>query len=274
MASLRSRVQQVADRETKMPIVALDPMLPRQVLKIEVTDDKQFIELVKTRIEQEKPYFGMIGLATLAKTGQTLPLQNGVEVEIVGNPVPIAGGLRLALRATRRFRITGEFDQAEQGWSEARVRFLDSKEEERQEEEIYLKRSTLGSGEGGDEREIDPMSLARAMSQAREFTSPNANMPGGRSLVDRWIELAKQNERTPGQIDQLLKDLGDIPPDDQPSERAFWVGALINPLPGMGVAMEIRPQLLMARTTEERVLVALQGILSSIKHMDGSVRLF
>ena len=72
----------------------------------------------------------------------------------------------------------------------------------------------------------------------------------------------------------MLKDLGEIPPDHEPSERAFWVGALINPLPGLGVSMEIRPQLLMARTAEERVGTALAGILASIQHMDGTKKLF
>lgn len=261
MASLRSQINKVQDGETKMPIVTLDSMLPRQVLKMQVTNDAKFVELVKERVQQETPSFGMVGMATLSTTGQTLPLQNGVEVEIVGNPQAIEGGLRLELKAGRRFRITGEFTQVEpQGWSEARVHFLDSKEEEKAEEE-------------GTTEQI--VSLARAKSRAHEFTSPNMQMPNKSSLVERWIELATQNERTLGQIDELLLDLGEIPSDDEPvSERAYWVGALINPLPGMGVAMEIRPQLLMARSAEERVLVALQGILASIKHMDGSAPLF
>jgi len=37
---------------------------------------------------------------------------------------------------------------------------------------------------------------------------------------------------------------------------------------------EIRPALLMARQTEERVLVAIKGIADSIRHMDGTKRLF
>ena len=313
MASLRSRLTQVSDQETKMPIVALDPIVPRQVMKIEVVNDIPFLELIKTRITQEKPTFGMVGMATLATTGQTLPLQNGVEVEIVGKPQAVlaqdntkdkdttsnndgrddtnvsssslGNGLRLELKAKRRFRITGEFSTSPYGWSEARVRFLDSQQEEREEESSYNHPPSVRTlddndsspqedDDDDDDTVVDRMSLARAMSRAREFTSPNMQY-GGQSLVDRWIELARQHEHTPGQIDQLLKDIGPIPSEDEsPSERAFWIGALINPLPGMGVAMEIRPQLLMARTAEERVLVARQGLLGSIKHMDGTEPLF
>ena len=113
--------------------------------------------------------------------------------------------------------------------------------------------------------------IRRAQTEARLLVDPNMD---GKSLVDRWIALARQNERQPGQIDTLLKDIGKPPSPDEPSELASWVGALVNPLPGMGVAMEIRPQLLMAKTAEERVRVALKGITESIQHMNGTRRLF
>jgi hypothetical protein len=92
--------------------------------------------------------------------------------------------------------------------------------------------------------------------------------------VDRWIALAKDNERQPGQIDALLESLGDIPPEHEPTERAFWIGALINPLPAMGVAMEIRPALLSAKTALDRIEIASDGLVRSIKHMDGSARMW
>lgn len=40
---------------------------------------------------------------------------------------------------------------------------------------------------------------------------------------------------------QVLRDLGDMPGTDSPRERAMWVGALINPIPALGVSLEIRP---------------------------------
>ena len=144
-----------------------------------------------------------------------------------------------------------------EGWTEARVRFLDSTDEEEQE--------------GSD-------ALAAAISKAGRLTAPTLwdGSASGRPLsaIDRWIELATERERTPGQIEELVRGLGPVPPADRPTERALYVGALINPLPAMGVAVEIRPALLTAEGAERRVGIALEGILGSIRHMDGSARLW
>jgi len=253
MSSLRSRVEEVTDRASKLPLVVLDSILPRQVLEIRV-ENNLMMELIRDRLEMERPYFGMVGMARLS-SGEQVRLRSGVEVEILDRPVfsddgKGGGGVMLKLRGGRRFVVDGEAVSAGGGWTEARVKFL---------------------GEGGDgSAGGDPVSLARARAQAKEFTSPNMRMEEGLSLVNRWIQLARENERRPGQIDALLEQLGEIPSSHEPSDCAFWVGALINPLPAMGVAMEIRPALLTADTCEERVEVALDGLFRSIRHMDGS----
>ena len=48
----------------------------------------------------------------------------------------------------------------------------------------------------------------------------------------------------------------------------------VNPLPALGVALEIRPLLLRASNAKERVDAAVAGIASSIAHLDGSRRLW
>ena len=250
---------QVMDRDNQLPIVVLDAMLPRQVLKIEVENNAIFHALIQHCIITETPRFGMVGTATLALTGQTWPLQNGVEVELVDPPQVVDGvgdgggegkALRVQLKATRRFRIQqGELRTNPAGWTEARVMFLDEDPTAQEEKE-------------------DPESLARAIQVATQLTDPNNN------LVEQWITLATTKEHFPGQVDQILNDLGTIPPPEQPTDRAFWIGALINPLPSMGVAMELRPHLLMARSAEERIGTAYKGLVASIHHMDGSKPLF
>lgn len=279
LSSLQSRLQQVEENSTRLPLMILDTMLPRQILQIQI-QHPTLKALMRHRLNNETPTLGMLGMARLS-TGQTVPLKTGVEVEIIqmekatGSPPDNTSsssgddeeGWDISLRAGRRFKIDGEVDKVEDGWTEARVKFLDSSEEE--ETEI----SSAMKGPSSTESIGDRLSVARAIQKCKEFTAPNMNMGGSLSLVDRWIELAKENERHPGQIDVLLKQLGEIPPEHQPTERALWVGALINPLPSMGVAMEIRPALLVSKKAEERVQVALDGLLKSIRHMDGTERL-
>ena len=216
MKTLQDRMNQVQNRGTILPILILDTILPRQVLKIEVANDPVFSALVKQLIQDENPYFGMIGTARLAGTGQDLPLQNGCQVQLVDAPTLVDTGLRVTLRATaRRFRIhaAGELTtSAGGGWTEARVTFLDSQTQEAAEEEAHLHRARVA---------------------AQKFTTPDAVT--GETLVDQWVCLAKTKERQVGQIEQLLQDLGPPPnADTEPSELAFWIGALVNPLPGMG----------------------------------------
>mmetsp|Transcript_11809 Transcript_11809/g.20533 ORF Transcript_11809/g.20533 Transcript_11809/m.20533 type:complete len:373 (-) Transcript_11809:87-1205(-) len=289
LSSLQSRVQQVNEQSNKLPLMILDTMLPRQILQIQIQHET-LKSLMKHRVSLENPTLGMLGMAKLS-TGQTVPLKTGVEVQIIQMekatgepPVGTVGSSSgnegepwdISLRAGRRFVIEGDVEKTDEGWTEAQVKFLDSQEEEEGEVQQYSSPSVpsmddpTGLSSGGGDR----LSLARAISKCKQFTEPNMNMKNSASLVDRWIELAKENERHPGQIDALLSQLGEIPPEYEPTERALWVGALINPLPSMGVAMEIRPALLVSKRAEERVQVALDGILRSIRHMDGSARMW
>jgi len=256
MQELRMRVEEVASNDSRLPLIVIDSMLPRQILSINIVDtpNNPLMNLVRERIVSETPYVGVLGISRL-KSGQTANLRSGVEAElrIVNSKVEGegAGGhgkVRLEMTGGRRFEIDGDVVEVEGGWTEAQVRFLDD------------------NVQGGN-----PVSSANAISIAREFTSPNMSMGcAGSSLVERWIKLAKDVEREPGQIDELLATLGEMPSAEEPSDCAFWIGALINPLPAMGVAMEIRPALLTAATDEERVGVALKGLTTSIRHMDGS----
>jgi hypothetical protein len=259
MTMLQKRIQEVKEYENKMPVIVLDCMLPRQVLRIQANDDL-LLEVVRHQMLKENPTFGMLGTVAFNAWEKT-HLKTGVEVEIVQKPNFVLGkGVMLELKAKRRFVITGDDVKiTKQGWSEANVEFLNSHDQEQHE----LSRSMEGK-----------MSLLRAIAKAKEFTESNSKLRNNSSMVDRWIELAKSVEQKPGQIDRLLEDIGKIPPENEPSERAFWVGALINPLPSMGVAMEIRPALLTATTAERRVEVASDAIMKSIKHMEGKERMW
>ena len=55
-----------------------------------------------------------------------------------------------------------------------------------------------------------------------------------------------------------------MPPPELPSALAFWIAGLINPLPALGVALEVRPAALMAGGARERLRVVEAGLKDSI----------
>jgi hypothetical protein len=67
---------------------------------------------------------------------------------------------------------------------------------------------------------------------------------------------------------RILEDLGPMPsPLQRPGALSMWVGALINPLPSLGVAYEVRPALLKACSSEERIALATDAIDASIEYL-------
>mmetsp|Transcript_35707 Transcript_35707/g.90870 ORF Transcript_35707/g.90870 Transcript_35707/m.90870 type:complete len:295 (+) Transcript_35707:53-937(+) len=95
-------------------------------------------------------------------------------------------------------------------------------------------------------------------------------------LVAEWRGLVEGSrfERFEGQVQGILEDLGPMPPPESAGRLALWVAALINPLPAMGVAYEIRPAALEAPSVAERLKVVFDGIEASIGHVSGREPLF
>lgn len=243
MASLNSRIQKV--REDRLPLVVVDTMLPRQVLTLKV-ENESLLRLLHERMSNETPIIGITGIARL-KTGQKVFLKHGVEAEITYLEAPSTAdpsGRKLftvQFTGQRRFTIDPDSIRSVESWTEAAVQFLSNMDDE----------SLLSSQDA-------KLSLAHAMWQSQSLQT---------LCYDEWIPLARQNERFPGQIDQLLEQLGPMPSSNHPTDRAFWVGALINPLPALGVAMELRPSLLAATSAQDRVEIVANGVEASIRYM-------
>jgi hypothetical protein len=88
-------------------------------------------------------------------------------------------------------------------------------------------------------------------------------------LFLEWEQLVRNTarERFPGHLDGVFRDLGDMPQATSPNARALWIAGFINPLPALGVALEIRPSVLTARSTERRLLMVDQGLRDSIARL-------
>eukprot|EP00435_Cladocopium_sp_Y103_P014475 s2935_g3.t1 len=87
-------------------------------------------------------------------------------------------------------------------------------------------------------------------------------------LIEEWTNTLVENqaERYEGQLQDILKDLGQMPPPTMADKLAMWAAALVNPLPALGVALEIRPAVLQADSLQERILIVRRGIRGSIEH--------
>jgi len=84
-------------------------------------------------------------------------------------------------------------------------------------------------------------------------------------LFEDWEGLVSR--LAPGRLERAKADLGAPPPLGRPGDYSFWAAALINPLPPLGVAPEIRPATLAAADTAERLRVVKDGLEASIQHL-------
>jgi hypothetical protein len=76
-----------------------------------------------------------------------------------------------------------------------------------------------------------------------------------------WVDSGKLLQR-------VWKELGPRP--TTPTAFCFWAAALINPLPALGVSLEIRGQMLEAPTVERRLNVLERGLTRSIDNLKGA----
>lgn len=261
---MRLLARRIAEVQHVEPIkaVVLDALLPRQALVLEQISPP-FLALL-TALEAASQPLAVLG----SKSSARLPgieakvMRFGVECHIerlvthadgTGGAVLVGGRLCEVLSlgpessaATGAAARLAEFGGAAR-YFDARVRWIDLAESDE-----YERAGSTGS------RAVE---LA-----ARELTA----------LVAHWLGLvrAQNRERAPGQLAELLHELGPMPPLEQPSDRALWAAALLNPEPALGVALEVRPSVLGAPTALSRLQFAKAGLIDSIRRMKGGSPLF
>lgn len=248
LAGLMNRVGDLKSRQLELPIVVLDSTLPNQRLAISTTDQafREMIEWCGVRAteeagdeqfdDQHKGTFGIVGVDR--QTGDAFPF--GVEAIILTASVA-SDTCSVELQGGRRFTV----DEVENGNTPEGV--------------VQPRAVTLAP-------ELDENDEASAVEAATKL------LP----LIEQWEALVVDggHERQPDHLELVRTHLGPRPPPERPTDLALWVGAYVNPLPALGVVLEVRPVLLAATTANERVDAALAGIASSIAHLDGSRRLW
>lgn len=237
-------------KANELPLFYLDPMLPRQQMQLNIFEPRYI--LMVTRCLEGSRRFGMVGGPRYGVVGDT---KHGVEVEITESEVQRPSGrILIRIQARRRFVMEGDTERLD-GYSVANVRWLD----------LPTSPVSLNTAVAGEEDEEDEAqnSEEQIVKLAKDL-EPLVNDWKSKVVSGRW-------QRYGGQLASILQDIGPMPEvEDCASavDRALWIGALINPLPGLGVALEIRPDLL-ANAQNPRVCldVATAGIRRSIENM-------
>jgi hypothetical protein len=240
---LASRIQQLRSGEAPVRVFDFDAMVPGQRLALPCP--RSFADLCRN-VSSSAEILCMVGRHRLKLHS------HGVEVTVESISQQNSDGDAMVILQARRFcqlLDVGEDQGSRWVGRTATARWVQLDED----------------GEnGGDGSPDGAGSSVLALSAALE------------PLVERWIALVRSTgrERAPGQLEGVLSDLGPMPAPSRIDARALWVVGLINPLPALGVAFEVRPAALMAATAEERLRVAELGIKDSIKRLESPGPLF
>lgn len=236
LAVLRRLQGDGAAQPKKVPLLLIDAMLPGQRLRFS-SSDPRLLRLA------EAGEIGVLGTSPLGR-----PLSHGVTA-VLTRPSAARSGVTPG--------SDGGGGPSSSEW-ELRARWH---------------MQVVGEGEPGEDGvhvgQIEPVKdevTTTDVSEARHLPP----------LVARWRTLVEggHHERFQGQVQAVLDDLGPMPPPQAAGHMALWVAALINPLPALGVAYEIRPSVLAAPTVAERLRFVREGIAGSIGHVRGTAPLF
>eukprot|EP00548_Thalassiothrix_antarctica_P005945 CAMPEP_0194147746 /NCGR_PEP_ID=MMETSP0152-20130528/27485_1 /TAXON_ID=1049557 /ORGANISM="Thalassiothrix antarctica, Strain L6-D1" /LENGTH=387 /DNA_ID=CAMNT_0038848779 /DNA_START=113 /DNA_END=1273 /DNA_ORIENTATION=+ len=259
---------------SELSIFFLDSILPRQKMSLHIFESR-YLRMISLCLEGSR-HFGMVGF------GRERHLRHGVEVEIIDSRQQANGRMNIQVRGKRRFVIDEEPEMVFDGYNVATVRWL----------ELPLLPSTADPvavddlGDGSEQEsplnveQVSPVIDANSttnndnpeiMQQQQQHVLEMAEAL--EPLVLKWMSLIREGrwQRHRGQLTRCLQDIGPIPVAvDCPSavDRALWIGALINPLPGLGVAPEIRPALLEHAQDPVKCLeIATDGIRQSMEYV-------
>eukprot|EP00040_Diaphanoeca_grandis_P013194 m.66765 g.66765 ORF g.66765 m.66765 type:complete len:385 (-) comp23723_c0_seq2:90-1244(-) len=216
-----------------LPFCVLDSILPRQKMTLHVFEPRYILMI--ERCLQTSRRFGMVGATYANHRGHRHQIANyGTEVEITEIQPTRDGRFNLTVVGRRSFKI--EEQSPLDGYMLGKVSWCNL-------DNIIT------------DDDID-------MHQSAEL-EPKLN---------EWIATVRSGgwERTANHLDFILEYLGPMPPKHKPDDRAMWVAAMVNPVPPLGVAPEIRSNVLAARTTAQRLEICHDCLAHSSLYMTPS----
>lgn len=186
------------------------------------------------RLQTENEELGMIGFDPA--TGN--PLNAGVTVKI--NKLEVEETIcTLSIEGLERFEVQGEPEIDEtNSYYMANVEIVEGRSPELTSEQLH------------------------------EAETLHKDIP---DLVQEWLQwIYKTGRASPDSMKPRLP--GEMP--DEIGARAVWAAALVNPIPSLGVCLEIRPSMLVCQNDLERARLAHASLQASIDHLSGKQKLF
>lgn len=235
MSEQSSPISSTNSSTDTLPIFVLDAILPRQQMALNVFEPRYV--LMVERCLQSSRRFGMIGVQNASHRGhRPIVAEYGTEVEITDLHRD-GGRFQMMVTGRRPFKIVDHTSQ--DGYMVANVEWL---------------------------------KLDQNQTDRRQYERNVVHVSLLHDDLEQWTSLVRTGgwERRPGHLDNILEQLGPAPRPYQPDDMAFWIAALINPLPGLGLAPEIRGMVLAAESTAARITILSEALLESTNYITPS----
>ena len=287
------------DDHQALPLFVLEPLLPGQRMYLHVFE-MRYRFLVQHVMQQQqsnhRPQFGMVGrrrrLVEEESNNNSGLAACGTRVEIVSSHSLPDGRFQIVIQGLSVFRMVQPPEVSPFGYWQAHVEPVDLDEhqpppldehqphEEQNQAAVGLGAASMALNESNPVEATVPMQVGEAdRNDSNAYNNNNNHVNDARSnchdlaqqVLEQYHEWAKRVvengwERHPDHLSQVLDLLGPTPPST-PGQLALWVAAAVNPLPPLGVAPEIRPAMLAARSPAERLQIVQRALDESLHYV-------
>lgn len=215
-----------------LPLFVLEPLLPGQVMQLHVFEPR-YIRLVQRCLAEPAldRCFGMVAFraGTVSAYGVSARMTQVTEVP--------GGRYYVTIKGERRFRTLRTWDL--DGYRSAHV--------------------VWANDAAQPEPDDAPAGGVSASVLSGEL----------RAALAHWLVAVESGgwERQTGQVSRCVGELGPMPPVDDLEGLGLWGAALLNPLPALGVAPEIRQRVLECTDSLARLRVVLEATELSLQHL-------
>ena len=263
------------EHDESFPLFVLEPLLPGQRMYLHVFEMRYRLMMQHVMQQHDsgrRPQFGMVGRHGNGEEGVA---QYGVRAEIESCHCLPDGRFQVVIQGKSMFRIA-QSEMGPFGYWQAHVVPVDLELEQQQQQQ----HEGVHHDATQDSHATTTITATSASTMAMESTAQaarqDANDGDCQELAQNVLELyhtwakrvvKNQWERRPNHLQHVLDILGPPPPTTKPGTLAVWVAAAMNPLPPLGVAREIRPAILAARTPTERLQIVKDALDESLTHI-------